>query len=211
MGEGTDGTEPSSRETQQQDPNTGYGRAGPHRRSVPLLQGRGIGDPAARGAQSVSRPRAQSLARTQRDVITAKRPRQGLGHHCLRAPLQALTRRSNVPTSEGTRSPPATQRRRGPSDPTAPLLGWVRTPGSRAEARGRLGGRGRGALCIPPSPRVTDTGRLCSLSTREPSGSPTRYLKDPEVLPGRYHSGRNWTGTVAPRSQNPGQGSGGDP
>lgn len=71
---------------------------------------------------------------------------------------------------------------------------------------------GVAGLCVsPPSPSVTDTGRLSRLSTLEPSGSPTRYLKGPEVLHGRYHSGRNWTGTIAPRRQNPGQGSGRDP
>lgn len=80
-------------------------------------------------------------------------PWQSPGHHRHRAPLQALTQRSNVPTSEGTRSPPTTLRRLGPLRSHGPLLGWVRTPGSREEARERLGGRGRRAVYPPLTQR----------------------------------------------------------
>lgn len=127
--------------------------------------------------------------------------RQSLGHHCHRAPLQALTPKSKVPTSEGTRSPPAALRRRGPRRPHGPFPGMGTHPRiPRRDSRKARWPGSRGSAYSLPHPAVADKGRFSSLSTLEPHS----VFKGPRGTPwarpfGKELEGNN--GAAAPESR----------
>ncbi|XP_026640302.1 uncharacterized protein LOC113457369 [Microtus ochrogaster] len=107
------------------------GPAGLHPASAPLSGIGGSGD-SITGCPERLAPPAQSLARTQRVVITAQQTRSSLGTAATEPPLQIPTRGEQMP---GLRSPPAALRRGGPrrSHGSSPGMGF------HSEGRGRLG------------------------------------------------------------------------
>lgn len=153
------------------------GPAGLHRGSAPLSGIEGSGD-GITGCPERLAPPAPSLARTQRVVITAQGTWRSLGTTATAAPLQTPTRGAQMPRPW---SPPAALRRGSPHRSTAPPLGWVRTPGSRADSRGRLGGRGRGARV--PSHTHTYTERLTSRQLWSPLPQPHAVFKGSRGAP----------------------------
>ncbi|CAO2581250.1 hypothetical protein LEMLEM_LOCUS1843, partial [Lemmus lemmus] len=81
-----------------------------HRGSASLSRTGGSGNRITGSPERLAPP-AQSLARTQRVVITARRTRRNLGTAATAPPLQTPTREEQMPR---LRSPPAALRRGGP-------------------------------------------------------------------------------------------------
>lgn len=148
-------------------------RSGPaelHGGSAPLSGIGGSGN-GITGCQERLAPPAQSLARTQRVVITAQRTRSSLGTATTAPPLQ-------IPTGGGgqmprLRSPPAALRRGGPRRSHGPSPGMgthPRIPRGQSRKAGWPGSRGS-------CPLHTHTqGETHQPSTLEPSPSAPRGI-----------------------------------
>lgn len=156
------------------------GPAGLHRGSAPLSGIGGSGD-SITGCPERLAPPAQSLARTQRVVITAQRTQSSLGTAATEPPLQIPTRGEQMPR---LRSPPAALRRGSPRRSHGPSPGMGTHPRiPRRQSRKAGWPELRGSY-----PLHTQTGRDSpAVNSGALSVSPTRYLKGPEVLPGRDH------------------------
>ncbi|XP_057613957.1 uncharacterized protein LOC130866489 [Chionomys nivalis] len=107
------------------------GPAGLHRGSAPLSGIGGSGDGITECPERLAAP-AQSLARTQRVVITAQRTQSSLDTAATAPPLQIPSRGEQMP---GLRSPPTALRRSGPRRSHGPSPGM----GLHSDGRGRLG------------------------------------------------------------------------
>lgn len=157
------------------------GPAGLHRGSASLSGIGGSGD-GITGCPERLAPPAQSLARTQRVVITAQRTRSSLGTATTAPLLQIPTGGgANAPTSEPSRCP---EERRSPQIPRPlPWDGYAPPDPARTIKEG--GVAGVAGLVSPPH---THTGRDSpAVNSGALSLNPTRYLKGPEVLLGRDH------------------------